>query len=272
MDSLYRELAPVPGSAWEQVEAEAGQAIKRVLAARKLVDFDGPRGWQTSSVDRGRSEALKGAPGAGIEARLRQVQPLVELRIPFELQRSEIDAIDQGAADADLQPVIDAAREIALAEDKAVFYGFGEAQIAGIFESAADYALPLTEDYTCYPDVVAEGLNRLRLASVDGPYAIALGPRCYTGLTQTRDAGFPVIEHVRRLLEGPIVWAPAVDGAVLLSMRGGDFELTVGQDFSIGYLEHSATSVRLFIQESFTFRINAPEAAIPLRYGSARKK
>ena len=122
------------------------------------------------------------------------------------------------------------------------------------------------DDYVRYPDVVAEALNRLRMASVDGPYAIVLGPRCYTGLTQTRDAGYPVIEHVRRLLDGPIVWAPAADGALILSLRGGDFQLSVGQDFSIGYLEHTAASVRLYLQESFTFRVNTPEAVIPLRY------
>ena len=77
-----------------------------------------------------------------------------------------------------------------------------------------------------------------------------------------------MIEHVRRLLEGPIVWAPGVDGAAVLSVRGGDFELTVGQDFSIGYLDHTPTTVRLYLQESFTFRVLSPEAAVPLTYAS----
>lgn len=267
MDSLFRELAPVPGAAWKEIESEASQALKRSLAARQLVDFDGPHGWHMSSVDQGRSTALKAPPGSGAEARLRTVQPLVEMRIPFELERSEIEAIDRGAADPDLQAVTAAAREMALVEDRAVFYGLKSAGIQGIFESAEKQVLPLTANYERYPDVVADALNRLREASVDGPYAIALGPRCYTGLTQTRDAGYPVIEHVRRLLSGPIVWAPAVDGAFLLSLRGGDFVLTVGQDFSVGYLDHSAKRVRLYIQESFTFRVLAPEAAIPLRYG-----
>jgi uncharacterized linocin/CFP29 family protein len=76
------------------------------------------------------------------------------------------------------------------------------------------------------------------------------------------------MEHVRRLLDGPLVWAPAVDGAAVLSLRGGDFELTVGQDFSIGYLEHNASVVRLYLQESFTFRVIAAEAAVPLAYAS----
>jgi uncharacterized linocin/CFP29 family protein len=118
---------------------------------------------------------------------------------------------------------------------------------------------------------VAEAVSKLRTSGIIGPYAIALGPRCYTGLTRTTVGGYPVIEHVRRLLDGPIVWAPAVSGAIVLSMRGGDFELTVGQDFSIGYLDHSATAVRLYLQESFTFRVLSPEAAVPLVYLNAQK-
>jgi uncharacterized linocin/CFP29 family protein len=266
MNGLYRELAPVPDAAWKQIEEEATQTLKRTLAARKLVDFEGPAGWQASCVDLGRTQALSSEPQPGVEARLRTVQPLLEIRIPFELARSELEAIERGAMDADLQPVIDAAHSAALAEDTCIFYGYRDGQMTGISAAAESAALALSDDYLRYPDVVAEALNRLRTASVDGPYAIALGPRCYTGLTQTRDSGYPVIEHVRRLIEGPIVWAPAIDGALVLSLRGGDFQLTVGQDFSIGYLDHTASSVQLYIQESFTFRVLAPEAAIPLRY------
>ena len=154
----------------------------------------------------------------------------------------------------------------AIAEDRAVFRGFAAGAIRGIAEEAAAAKLPLTDDYQAYPAVVAEAVNKLQIAGVQGPYGIALGPRCYTGLTKTTQGGYPVIEHVRRLLDGPIVWAPAVDGAVVLSLRGGDFELTVGQDFSIGYLEHTASAVRLYLQESFTFRVLAAEAAVPLAY------
>jgi uncharacterized linocin/CFP29 family protein len=211
-------------------------------------------------------ERLNEAPADGVEARARKSQPLVELRIPFELQREELEAVGRGAEDAVLDPVREAASMGAIAEDRAVFRGFAAGAIRGIAEEAAAAKLPLTDDYQAYPAVVAEAVNKLQIAGVQGPYGIALGPRCYTGLTKTTQGGYPVIEHVRRLLDGPIVWAPAVDGAVVLSLRGGDFELTVGQDFSIGYLEHTASAVRLYLQESFTFRVLAAEAAVPLAY------
>jgi uncharacterized linocin/CFP29 family protein len=78
------------------------------------------------------------------------------------------------------------------------------------------------------------------------------------------DDGYPVFHHIERIADGGIIWAPAIEGGLVLSLRGGDFELTVGQDFSIGYLNHSATTVDLYVQESFTFRTLTTEAAVVL--------
>lgn len=268
MNDLLRELAPVSAAAWGEIEAEAKRTLKAMLAARKLVDFKGPLGWDAGAIRLGRAQALKSSPQAGVQARLRRMQPLVELRVPFELSREELEEVGRGAQDMNLDAVREAARAAALAEDRAVFHGYAEAGIGGIVDASAKSRCAITEDYTKYLGSVAEALHKLRAAGIGGPYAIALGPRCFTGLGKTMLGGFPALEQLRRLLDGPIVSAPAVDGAVLLSQRGGDFELTVGQDFSIGYLEHTATRVRLYLQESMTFRVLSPEAAVPLAYTS----
>jgi uncharacterized linocin/CFP29 family protein len=264
MNHLFRELAPISANGWQEIEKEAKRTLKTILAARKLVDFVGPKGWQASAVGIGRIEEVEPPAHSRVEARLRRVLPLVELRVPFEILRSELDAIDRGAKDPDIDPVIEAARRIAIAEDRVVFHGYPAAGIQGICEGRGDGAIELNDDYASYPILVATALNRLRDAGVDGPFAVALSERSYTSLTESTDAGYPVLEHVRRLIDGPLVWAPGVDGAVVLSMRGGDFELTVGQDFSIGYLDHDAERVQLYIEESFTFWLQSPQAAVPL--------
>jgi uncharacterized linocin/CFP29 family protein len=265
VNALLRSLAPVPAAAWPLIEEEATRTLKDMLAARKLVDFSGPLGWEASAVDLGRSEPLASPPAPGIEARRRKVLPLVEIRVPFELERAELEAAGRGAKDPNLDAVRQAAKAASLGEDRAVFHGYAAAGITGLMQAPAG-PLKLSDDFAAYPGVVAEAVSRLRAAGVGGPDAHALGPRCYTGLTGTTVGGYPVLEHVRRLLDGPIVWAPGIDGAAVLSQRGGDFELTVGQDFSIGYLAHTATTVRLYLQESFTFRALAPEAVAPLAY------
>ncbi|HET7315135.1 family 1 encapsulin nanocompartment shell protein [Salinisphaera sp.] len=266
MNHLHRELAPITPAGWAEIEEEASQTLRRMLAGRKLFDFEGPHGWEHAAANLGRVQSLSDAPVDGARVRRRIVQPLIEARIPFEIERDELEAAARGAADIDLDAVAEAARQAAMLEDHALFNGYDAAGIAGVMTASEHEPLPIESDYTRYPGLVAEASERLRSAGVDGPYAIALGPRCYTELTRTTEQGYPVMEHVRRLIDGPIVWAPAVDGAVVMSMRGGDFIMHVGQDFSIGYTEHNETHVRLYIQESFTALVFGPEAAVPLRH------
>ena len=270
MNHLLRELAPISTAGWQEIEKEAARTLKTTLAARRLVDFVGPQGWTASAVGIGRSEGIasptEGAAGLAATgcARLRKVLPLVELRVPFEMSRADLDDVERGAKDPDTDPVIAAARAIAMAEDRAVFHGYPAAGIRGICEAQASEGLAVGDDYERFPEIVATALNRLRDEGVDGPYAIALGEECYKGLTETTHGGYPVLEHIRHLVDGPLVWAPGLDGSLVLSMRGDDFQLTVGEDFSIGYLGHDNDKVRLYIEETFTFWLLSPQAAIPL--------
>jgi uncharacterized linocin/CFP29 family protein len=271
MNNLKRELAPISAAAWNEVDAEARRVLKLKLAGRKLVDFVGPLGPTAAAVNLGRLEPLKGGPIANVDAARRAALPLIELRTFFDLSRDELDAVERGAADTDLDPLIDAATRMAQAEDTAIFHGYAAAGIQGIDQASPHPSLPIAENYQEYPRSIAEATRLLRLAGVDGPYAIALGPRCYTGLTQaTGDGGYPVLNVVRKLVDGPLVWAPAVNGAVVLSTRGGDFELSVGRDLSIGYHSHTDTTVRLYLVESMTFRVLNPPAAVALAYADRK--
>jgi uncharacterized linocin/CFP29 family protein len=268
-EHLRRDLAPISTAAWAEIEEQAKLTLQTFLAARKLLDFSGPHGYAHAAVPLGRSTALTTAIRDGAQTRVRKLQPLTELRVPFTLSREEIDDIDRGAKDPDLAPLVDAARTIALAEDQAVFHGYAPAHIQGIMEASEKSRIELTDAFDAYPKRVVEAMHKLRSAGIGGPYALALGPRCYDGMPTTfSPGGYPVIRVVDELIDGPLVWAPAINGAVVLSLRGGDFELTVGQDLSIGYLGHDDHEVRLYLEETFTFRCLAPEAAIPLRYAS----
>ena len=153
---------------------------------------------------------------------------------------------------------------MALAEDNLVFNGYAAGGVVGITEATPHTPLRMPSDFDRFPTTVAQAVGVLREAGVGGPYAIALGPGPYTGMTETAYGGYPVLNHVRLLLEGPVVWAPAVDCAVVLSVRGGDFELTSGEDISIGYVDHDARSVRLRMEQSLTFRSLTPEAAVSI--------
>jgi len=262
---LLREHAPITEEGWRLIDEEARGTLTPSLAARKLVDFSGPHGWEHSSTNLGRTRALDGAPVDGVTAAQRRVLELVELRAPFALSRAELRDADRGAEDVDLDPVGDAARRIATAENRAVFHGWETAGITGIAQASPHDAMPLGEDCSLYPRHVAHAVERLLRAGIDGPYGLALGPSAYTRVLETTEhGGYPLLDHLRKIIGGPLVWSPGVDGAVLVSQRGGDFLLDVGEDLSIGYDAHDAEAVALYLVESFTFRIATPEAAVPL--------
>ena len=191
MNNLHRELAPISDAAWAQIEEETSRTIKRYLAGRRVVDLHGPAGSALSAVGTGHQRSIA-APGDGVTAFQREAKALVEVRVPFELDR------------------------------------------------------------------------QLRLVGVNGPYSILLSANAYTELAETSDYGYPVLEHVKRLFEGKIIWAPAIDGAFVVTTRGGDLDLHIGQDASIGYLSHTDTHVRLYLQETFTFLYLTSESAVAL--------
>jgi len=263
MNNLHRELAPISRAAWAQIEEEASRTLKRYLAGRRVVDVQGPGGEGLAAVGTGHLRNIA-APGKGIIARQREVKPLVELRVPFELDRQAIDDVERGANDSDWQPVKDAARQIAFAEDSAIFEGYQAAGIEGIRQGTSNPVMTLPAEVRHYPQAIAESLSRLRLVGVDGRYSVLLGADAYTALDESSDHGYPVLDHIRRLIDNEIVWAPAIAGAFVVTTRGGDFNLHIGQDVSIGYTSHSDAVVRLYLQESFTFLLLTAEAAVAL--------
>jgi len=267
-DLLKRQHAPLTPEAWQQVDDEARRVLKLHLAGRKLVDFSGPHGWTLGGVNTGRLDMIEKGPIDGVAHAVRVVQPLVEVRSPFTLPIMELDYAARGATDLDLDPVIAVAERVARAEDTAIFHGFEEGHITGIIEASPHSPLDVKTNLE-WPRAVAAAKETLRTAGVNGPYALALGTQAYTEIVADSEDGYPLRRRIEEnLVDGSLVWAPALrGGAVLLSTRGGDYELTVGQDLSIGYTAHDRTTVELYLIESFTFRVLEEKAAIYLRRG-----
>jgi uncharacterized linocin/CFP29 family protein len=270
MNHLLRDLAPVSDAGWQLLDDEARERLRPSLAARRLVDFSGPHGWRHAATNLGRIEEVDSPGGGGVTAAQRRVLPLVELRAEFTVSRAELADNDRGAVDADLEALDEAAQRIAIAENVAVFHGWAKAGIAGIAEASPVKSRPLGAGAEDYPRSVAGAVEALREVGVEGPYGLALGPDEYTRVIETAEhGGYPLFDHLAKILEGPIVWAPGVKGAVVLSLRGGDFLFESGQDLAIGYSHHDAEAVHLYLEESFSFVVATPEAAAPLSLSSA---
>ena len=257
MDILKRSLAPITDEAWTEIQEQAKKTLTSTLTARKFVDVVGPKGWDYTVVSTGRLTIPEHQAKDGVKYGIYQAQPLIETRVPFELDIWELDNIVRGARDIELQPVIDAARKAALFEEQAIYHGFKEGAIAGIIASIEHKALPMTDNPSGFLQALVKGVATLTQSSVGGPYAFVVNPDIWAAMSGSIQ-GYPLTKRVENITGGPTILCPAIQDALLVSVRGGDLELIIGQDFSIGYEAHDSKKVTLFLTESFTFRVLDP--------------
>lgn len=269
VDLLRRSVAPLPDEAWRELDTQAARVLKTLLTARTLVDFRGPHGWHYGAVNLGRLEVAAEPGPQLVPWGVRRVLPLIELRIPFSLPQIELDNIARGSRDPDFTALEAAARRIALFEEEAIYRGFPDGQIAGILPSGRHPPIPLPPEGEHFPAAVARAYEVLTLAGIPGPYALVLGEEAFCHLMQPTTPAFLPHRVIQELIGAKILMSPVLDGGVLLSTAPDNFELTVGQDLSLGYAIHDREHVELYFTESFTFRVLEPAAAVELRPATA---
>lgn len=258
---LQRELAPISGKAWEEIDERASEVLKNYLSGRRVVKVTGPKGWEYNVVTEGRLENLVD------EEKLcygtYQALPLVEARADFEMDKWELDNLERGAKDVDYTPLENAAKEIALFEENAIYNGLEKGYIKGIIPSAEGEAITFGNDSISAMNAISEGILRLKAAYAEGPYTLIVGKDIYK-IINSQDNSYPLAEKIKEVIGGDIIFSFAIDGALLLPYNHEDLELIIGHDFSIGYQASNEKKIKFFISESFTFRVLDP--AIIVKY------
>lgn len=256
MDILRKSLAPISNEAWAEINETAVDVLSSVLSARKFVDVEGPKGWNFAALPTGRIKVPAGQKGA-LKYGIHQVLPLVEARIPFELDIWELDNVARGAEDIDLGPMEEAARKIAQFEENLVYEGFKPGNVGGLKTGSDHESVPFPEAAEDIMSSIALALSKLKAASIEGPYSLVLDTEKWQKVN-AHVRGYPLRKQIESLLGGSIIMAPYMKGALLVSERGGDLRLVIGQDLSIGYESHSSKSVQLYFTESLTFQVIDP--------------
>jgi uncharacterized linocin/CFP29 family protein len=256
---LYRELAPISNEAWNEIDKRATEVLKSYLSARKVVKVNGPKGLDFNVITEGRLTNIH-----KLENNLcfgtYQVQPLTEARVEFEMNRWELDNIARGAKDVDYEPLETAMKEIALLEEKAIYNGLEKAMIKGI-DQHAKVTIPFGNDPTSIMEAITKGIIQLRKSFEPGPFTLVVNEEAYKRIL-SKETAYPLDERIEKLIGGKIVFSHVVNGAYLLPYNHDDLELTIGQDFSIGYQSSNPEKIRFFATESFTFRILNPDLIV----------
>lgn len=253
MDILKKELAPLTDEAWNEIESKAKEVFKTHLSARKVIHVKGPLGWDYTALTEGRLTNIEGKDGE-VYTGIYEVKPLIETRINFELSKWEIDNLIRGAKDIDLAPLEDAAKKSALFEENTLYNGYKSANIQGLQPSSTNKVIPLGNNGTEIMESISQGMLILRLAFANKPYTLVAGKEAWIRINREIQ-GYPLSKRIKDLLGSQIIYSEIVDGALLLPYDHEDLEMTIGNDFSIGYEASDEKIIQLFITESFTFRI-----------------
>lgn len=264
MDILKRKLAPIVPAAWEEIDEQAKAALKGSLAGRRVVDVKGPMGWNYDAVPDGTLSLVEETPVEGVNYGVREVLPLVEVRVPFTMPMWDLDDITRGSKIIDFTPVQEAAKKAALFEDTAIFQGLEDAGVLGLELEADNEPVKMELNDESILEAVLEAIQTLESRCVNGPYAFVCPQKLWNKI-QTASKVYPLWKRLTAILgeRSRIILSSQYDTAMLVSIRGGDSELVIGQDFSIGYQSHTNTEVSFYITETFTFRVLAPETIVP---------
>ncbi len=264
MDILRRSLAPINDAAWKEINETAADVMRNLLSARKIVDVEGPHGWDFSAVSTGRLNLKKPKPTDQVRYGTFEVMPLIESRVSFKLNQWELDNISRGTEDPDLDALEAAARKMADFEENVIYHGLPEAGVKGLLKSSEHQPIAFPENPEGIINVIARSIANFTKASIEGPYNLVLGiPKWEELMTYVK--GYPLFSHIERMMGGKIIISPCITEGAMISTRGGDFKLTLGQDLSIGYESHTQDEVQLYITESFVFRVTEPKAIIVLK-------
>lgn len=261
MDYLKRSLAPITDEGWEEIDEQAREVLINQLTGRKFVDVTAPQGWELSAVSEGRLDIKEDDPEK-VRYGIRKTSPLVETRTSFTLNIWELDNLSRGAKDLDLSSLEDAAQKSAKFEEDVIYKGLKGSEIKGLTQvSEASFEIP--EGPEGVIEAISKGVLTFQDNSIEGPYSMVANRDLWQKIAKS-SKGYPLKRHLEDLIDGSIIYNPYLENALLVSTRGGDYELILGQDFSIGYENHDSTEVKLFITESFSFRILEPGAVVTL--------
>jgi uncharacterized linocin/CFP29 family protein len=261
MDILKKNLAPLTDNAWEAINKEAKQLFNSLLTARRFVDINGPKGIDFAAVPVGKLDMPENITAKDVAYGIHKVMPLIELRIPFTLNIWELDNLERGAKDIDLDSLGNAARKLSKFEEETVYKGFEKASIKGLLNESAHDSMKYPKDLEDLPKVISEAMTKLSNSSVEGPYSLVVNNDKWQKISGIH-RGYPLKLQIESLLGGSIIRNAFIDTPLLISERGGDFEMTIGQDIAIGYEHHDSKTVQLFFTESFTFRVLEDRALV----------
>lgn len=253
MDFLKRSASPISTEAWDEIDKTAKNVFKNLLSARKILAVNGPKGLDYTAIEEGRLEELDSPKFGEVCTGSYKLKRLVEARISFKLSKWELDNINRGAKDINLDALEEACEKIAVFEEQAIYNGYKKGDIEGLIPSAT-HKFKLGKDGNSILKAIGDGKYALMNSYVEMPYDLVVSKEVYDQINIIFE-GAHLIQAIENIIGGKVIRSKVVTGAVMLPTRHEDLEFTIGQDLAVGYESEDGGEVQLFVTESFTLRV-----------------
>ena len=264
MDILRRDSAQLSDAVWKELDEAAATSARNVMTARRIATFDGPRGWDYIATPLGTMKACEIGEGKAVVC-VPEIALLAQIRADFSLPWAAVEAFERGGPALDTATAEDAAREVALAEDRLAYSG--QPVGTGFLEDPGSPHIRLGDwaDPVRVINDLVQAVEMLDRLTVPGPYEAVLSPDRYYAYLTAANRGYPVPRHTKNIIAEVHRSLVMRDGGALFSMRGGDFILTVGGDLAVGYRSHDRDALHLFCVETLAPQTLSPEAVCLLK-------
>ncbi|QQK07872.1 family 1 encapsulin nanocompartment shell protein [Miniphocaeibacter halophilus] len=254
MSILKRNTAPISEKAWTEIDNRAIDVIKSLISTRRVLKVNGPKGLDYTALPIGRLDHVDDLKAINVvKTGIYKTQNLIESRIEFELDKAELDNVERGSKDVELFNLEKAMEKLLVFEEETIYNGMEKFGIEGIKKSAG-HNLSLGENGNEILKAIGDGKYALHNSYAKGPFDLIVPSKVYDKINTIYDGVF-LMKLIEDLIGGTIVRTKVLDKALMIPHRDEDLELTIGQDFSIGYVGENEKAVRLFAFETFTFRI-----------------
>lgn len=262
MNILKKTTAPLSDIVWAEMQQQASEVFKNDLTARSFLDIEEPEELKSDGVSTGNLILPRDGMKNGIDYARKEILPFVEVKKHFQLSREEVRNLEKGYENVSLQPLTNAAKEIAHFEENAIYNGFGFGKIRGLKEIALRKNIPLSYDPEMFLKTLTNEISRLIEKGIARPFILVINQKLWDNVNFISD-GFPVYTFLEDILEGPVIRSPFLsEKSFLITEHSGDFVLSLGKDFSIVFDEYIDDVVKFHFLESFTFRALNREAVV----------
>ncbi len=199
MNILKKDLAPITGQAWDEIELQSERVIKEFLTGRTFADVNGPKGIDLGAISTGRLKIPPNQHIEGVNVGIREVMPLIEVRKPFTLDLWELDNSSRSADDIDLSSLEKAAQQMAAFEDQCLYYGVKYTDSPGLLNAMEGKPMKVSPDTSDFMRAVAEQLASFKKEAVEGPYTMILPDQVWIELVSNSTA-YPFLKLLKEII------------------------------------------------------------------------